>query len=64
MSTNIEGSQVLAVLLIEGVVVKFSKLLWMLLSSSRPAQYRVREAGLCSGVFYIRAIALKSKRNG
>ena len=62
MSTNVEGSQVRAVL-VEGVVVEFGKLLCVSLSSSRPSRYHIRELGPCSGVLHLRAIALKSERS-
>ena len=47
MPTNVESSQVLAIL-VEGMVVEFGKLLCVSFSSSRPAEYRIRKAGLCS----------------
>lgn len=62
MSTNVEGGQVLAVL-IEGLVVEVGKLLCMLLRSSWPAQYRMQEAGFCSAVLHLRAMELKSERS-
>lgn len=63
MSTNVEGGQVLSVL-VEGVVVELGELLCVSLSPSWPAQHLSNSRGGAVWlVLHLPAIALKSERS-